>query len=135
MIPILCAHCQEHIFNLEMAKLVWPFTRDMFTPAKTFNDWVLPVNLIDTWCPYCEQLPFYANMEQGGLHPRLSARGEDGRPKMIQGYQVTGEKQKFVPCPSSWQLGQGKAGKREVARKKPGRPRKKDQKGKPGKKG
>lgn len=77
---ILCAHCQQHILNADEQALSYPLTRSMFTPARAFNDWVLPAALIDTWCPLCEQFPFYADLDQGGLKPRLLVEGEDGRP-------------------------------------------------------
>lgn len=88
MIAVLCAHCGEHILNADRVKLSWPLTRQMFNPAKVFNDWNLPANLMDAWCPYCEQFPFYADMENGGLKARLRIRGENNRERFIEGRQM-----------------------------------------------
>ena len=83
MIKVLCAHCQQHIFNADPEKLSFPFTREMFQSAGAFNDWALSASLIDAWCPYCEQMPFFVNTEAGGLHPRLLIRNENCKPEVI----------------------------------------------------
>ena len=89
MIKVLCASCNTHLFNTDLARLDWPLTGAMFDVVFP-GWWIHPRTInLDIFCPACDAFPFYWDGSvPGAVGKNLNIEGADGKPVVISVKQI-----------------------------------------------